>query len=244
MRKLFNPVSYQVAGSLITLLVVFLLVRYVPVVETIGDLRFRIASWGRAAIILYPALIAVCNLLLLPGGILNVGGGFFFGLGGGFAIVLFGNIAGAAVAFAVGRLLGRRRMEKLLARTPKWAHLDEVVEREGWKIILLSQLHPLFPVSLINYVYGITRIRFWPCMLWTLVGRIPGIFLYVYLGTLGQFGLNLLAGTSTPTTLEYILWTGGLLLTLVVTAALGRLATRMLREADQHAKAARPIQPL
>jgi uncharacterized membrane protein YdjX (TVP38/TMEM64 family) len=102
------------------------------------------------------------------------------------------------VPFSSVAKLGRSRIEKLLRHRAKWVHLDEAVEREGWKIIVLSQLHPLFPVSLINYIYGITRIRFWPCMLWTLIGRAPGIFLYVYFGTLGQFGVNLLVGRASP----------------------------------------------
>jgi uncharacterized membrane protein YdjX (TVP38/TMEM64 family) len=151
-------------------------------------------------------------------------------------LVLAGNIIGAAAAFFIGRKLGRNRMEKLLRRHSKWVHLDEAIEREGWKIIVLSQLHPLFPVSLINYIYGITRIRFWPCMLWTLIGRAPGIFLYVYFGTLGQFGVNLLRGRSQPTAAEYLIWIGGLALIFIVTAALGRLALRLMHEAEAKAE--------
>jgi len=64
--------------------------------------------------------------------------------------------------------------------------LEPAVAREGWKIILLSQLHPLFPTSLLNYLYGLTRIRFRTCMLWVAIGQAPGLFLYAYVGTLGQ----------------------------------------------------------
>src|SRR5437773_8127698 len=72
--------------------------------------------------------------------------------------------------------------------------LRKAVERDAWKIIFLTQLHPLFPTSVLNYLYGLTPIRFGPYMLWTTVGRAPGLFLYTYLGTLGQFGLNLALG--------------------------------------------------
>jgi hypothetical protein len=49
-------------------------------------------SWGAWGAVCYPLLFAACNILLLPGGILAVGGGFFFGLWWGFFIVLVGNL--------------------------------------------------------------------------------------------------------------------------------------------------------
>ena len=79
-------------------------------------------------------------------------------------------------------------------------------EREGWKIIFLSQLNPLFPTSLLNYLYGLTAIRFRTCILWVAIGQAPGLFLYAYVGTLGQLGLNLVRGKSHPRVIEY--WCG------------------------------------
>jgi uncharacterized membrane protein YdjX (TVP38/TMEM64 family) len=234
-QKLTGAFYYQLFGIVMIVAVMFIVGRYVPVASTLADVQQQIAAAGHAAPVAYPLLIAVCNLLLLPAGILSVGGGFFFGLWWGFAIVLAGNVLAAAVAFFLGRKLGRKRMERLLRHHAKWAHLDEAIEREGWKIIVLSQLHPLFPVSLINYIYGITRIRFWPCLWWTLIGRAPGIFLYVYLGTLGQFGLNLARGKNRPAMEEYLFWIGGLVLIFLLTGALGRLALRLLKEAEEKA---------
>ena len=240
MQKLTGAFYYQLFGIVMIIGVMLLVGRYVPVAATLADVEQKMAAAGHAAPIAYPLLIAVCNLLLLPAGILSVGGGFFFGLWWGFALVLTGNIVAAAAAFFLGRTLGRKRIEALLRRRSKWVHLDEAIEREGWKIIVLSQLHPLFPVSLINYIYGITRIRFWPCLWWTLIGRAPGIFLYVYLGTLGQFGLNLARGKNNPAAEEYLFWIGGLVLIFLLTGALGRLALRLLKEAEEKAEEAPP----
>lgn len=235
MRKPLSAAVYQIVSLLLLAAVIAAIARWVPVAKTLGELQQWMAAAGLWAPIVYPAIVAVCNILLLPAGVLTIGGGFFFGLWWGFLLVLVGNVISAAGAFWIGRKLGRRRIEPILQRRPKWAHLDEAIEREGWKIIVLSQLHPLFPVSLINYVYGITRIQFWPCMFWTLVGRVPGIFLYAYLGTLGQFGLNLMRGQSQPSTTEYVFWIGGLVCLFALTAALGRVALRLLQEAERKA---------
>jgi len=227
----FNLFSLGVVA--VTLLLVAL---FVPVAETVTWAERKAASAGAAGPVIYPFIIAACNLLLLPGGVLNFGSGLLFGLWWGFFLVLVGNLFAAAAAFWIGRLLGRKRLERLLRRRPKWAHLDESIEHEGWKIVVLSQLHPFFPVSLINYIYGITSMRFWPCLMWTLIGRAPAMFLYVYLGTLGQFGLNLMQGRNQPRVWEYFVWGGGLLLVLVLTVMLGRLAARLLAEAETRAE--------
>src|SRR5207244_11658006 len=122
---------------------------------------------------------AACNILLLPGGILAVGGGFFFGLWWGFLIVLVGNIVATAVSFALSRWIARRWFQQKLSHNPTLRALGPAVERESWKIILLSQLHPLFPTRLLNYFYGITRIQLARYMVWTLRRRSPGLWLYV-----------------------------------------------------------------
>ena len=112
------------------------------------------------------------------------------------------------------------------------------MKREGWKIILLSQLHPLFPTSLLNYLYGLTTVRFRTCILWVAIGQAPGLFLYAYVGTLGQLGLNLLRGKSHPRVIEYWAWGGGLLLSLAALAILGQISLRLLREAEERASLA------
>ena len=177
------------------------------------------------------ALPAGCNLLLLPGSVLTVGSGLFFGLWWGSFLVLAGNLLGAALAFGIGRLLGRAWVEKKILSRDKWARLDAALDREGWKIVFLSQINPLFPSSLLNYFYGVSRIRFRTCMLWVALAQAPGIFLYAYLGTLAQLGIKLFEHKNHPHLHEYFVWIGGLLFTAIVTTAMGRVALRLLDEA-------------
>ena len=112
------------------------------------------------------------------------------------------------------------------------------MKREGWKIILLSQLHPFFPTSLLNYLYGLTTVRFRTCILWVAIGQAPGLFLYTYVGTLGQLGLNLVRGKSHPRLVEYWVWGAGLLLSFVILALLGRISLRLLGETEERASLA------
>lgn len=226
----------QLVGFILAALFVAWVVRTFPVVLYITHAQRKIGEmevWGG---VLYPLFYAVCNVLLLPAGILAIGSGLFFGLWWGFFLNLVGNLTGAAIAFVISRKLGRHWVEQKFFRHRKWAALDGAIARDGWQIIFLSQLHPLFPTSLLNYLYGVTRIPFRTCMIWIALGQAPGLFLYAYLGTLAQLGIRLWRGASNPRLSEYFLWIGGLLVTLAVTIGLARLALRLLSEAEQAAK--------
>ena len=233
MKRISRALFIQFAWPLLLVLVAAFLVHHFPVVDMIVRAQRRIGQMQWWGAVLYPLLYAFCNLLLLPAGVLAMGSGLFFGLWWGSFLVLAGNMFGAAAAFWISRKLGRQWLERKALRHRKWVALDEAITREGWKIIFLSQVHPLFPTSFLNYLYGITRIRFWPCMLWIAVGQAPGIFLYAYLGTLAQLGIKLFRGQNHPHKMEYVVWFGGLLLTLLVTTALARLALKMMAEVER-----------
>ena len=245
MSKVTRAFAIQIGGLVLAALFAIWLAHHFDVVHAIERAQHKIGQMEWWSAFFYPLLLAGCNLLLLPGGVLAIGSGLFFGLWWGFFLVLAGNMAGAAIAFWISRALGRQWVETKIFRHRKWMLLDEAIAREGSKIIFLSQVHPLFPTSFINYLYGVTRIRFSTCMLWIALGQAPGLFLYVYLGTLAQLGLKLFRHQTHPLVHEYAIWIGGLVLTLIVTTALGRLALKLLREIEKNsgaADAARPVE--
>lgn len=180
MLSVRRVIFWQAAAVVCAIALAVAVSRFFPVVSFIEGLQARVISWGGWAGVCYPLLFAACSILLLPGGILAVGGGFFFGLWWGFSVVLAGNIVATAISFALSRFVARRWFRRKLSRNPILKALGPAVERESWKIILLSQLHPLFPTSLLNYFYGVTRIRFSTYMLWATIGRAPGLFLLLY----------------------------------------------------------------
>src|SRR5256885_2600768 len=158
------------------------------------------------------------------------------GLWWGFLIVFAGNVVATAISFALSRSIARRWFQRKLSGNPMIRALGPAVERESWKIILLSQLHPLFPTSLLNYFYGLTRIRFGSYMLWASIGRIPGIFLYAYVGTLGQFAVRIMRGKSYPRIIEYWIWGGAFVTTALLLVVLGRVAYRAVQTSQVSAK--------
>lgn len=198
-----------------------------PVVEWIVRAQESVVATGWWGYLLYPLLFAACNLLLLPGTVLAVGAGLFFGLWWGTLLMVAGNMVSAALSFGIGKLAAGRWLERWLAQYPRWFALRAAIRREGWKIIFLTQIVPLFPSSLLSYLYGMSSIRFGSCMLWTAAAQAPAMFLYAYMGTVAQLGLDRLSGDGGKGWGDAF-WIAGLLLTLLGFIALGRIAARML----------------
>jgi uncharacterized membrane protein YdjX (TVP38/TMEM64 family) len=228
----------QLSAFVLAIGLLLLLSRFFPIVDLVEALQKRVMGWGVWGAMCYPLLFAACNILLLPGGVLAVGGGFFFGLWWGFFVVFVGNLVATAISFALSRWIARRWVRQRLSRTPTLRALEPAVERESWKIILLSQLHPLFPTSLLNYVYGLTQIRFSAYMLWASIGRVPGLFLYVYVGTLGQFAVRIMRGKSYPRMIEYWIWGGAFVTTVLLLVVLARVAYQAIQTSHGSATSA------
>ena len=233
MSQVRRAIYLQIIGLGIFGALLLVVSHFFPIADWLASVQQEVMSHGAWSAAWYPILYACCNVLLLPGGVLSIGGGFFFGLWWGFLIILLGNVTGAAISFLLSRL-GRKWLRKRLSRNETLSVLEPAVEREGWKLILLSQLHPLFPTSLLNYLYGLTPIRFRTCMLWVAIGQAPGLFLYAYIGTLGQLGLNLLCGKTHPHAIEFWIWLGGFGLAAVILFLLGRIALRILQEVEKN----------
>src|SRR5438128_12251773 len=240
MSKVRRAIYWQLASLVIAIALTSVLSRFFPIVDFTETLQQHVMSWGAWGAICYPLLFALCNILLLPGGVLAVGGGFFFGLWRGFFIVFVGNVVATGVSFALSRWVATRWFRRKFSRDTALRALEPAVKREGWKIILLSQLHPLFPTSLLNYIYGLTRVRFRTYMLWTSIGRAPGLFLYAYLGTLGQFGLNLARGRSHPRLVEYWTWGGAFLAAALLFILLTRIALRAIQGSQELSQLEKP----
>lgn len=86
----------------------------------------------------------------------------------------------------------REPVEGLLDENPKFRALDTAIAKEGFKVILLLRLSPIFPFALSNYLYGVTSVDFFEYMMGTLIGFFPGTLAYVYGGTVSYVSCLLL----------------------------------------------------
>lgn len=185
----------------------------------------RTLSWG-----IFILSYTLAPVLLIPGSLLTLGAGFLFGLPVGVALVWVGSLSGASAAFFVGRFLARDWVAKTAAKTPAFAALDKATRHEGFVIVLLTRLSPLFPFNLLNYLLGLTAVRFRDYWLASSIGMLPGIVVYTYLGTAAKDVVELTGGNLRGGMADRALLAVGLLGTVVLTIFITRKATTLLHE--------------
>jgi len=224
--------TYAKIGALVLVVAALMAsARMLPLAEWLTVFNGWVQGLGPAGLLIYSLVYALAAVLLLPGSILTLAAGAAFGLLPGFGSVLLGATAGAALAFLVSRHLARRWVESWIETKPRFLAVDKAVAKEGWKIVFLTRLSPIFPFNFQNYAYGLTKISFWHYTLASLVGMIPGTFMYVYLGSLGRSSLEAAAGSEGVETLQLVLQIVGLAATVLVTIFITRIAAKALKEA-------------
>lgn len=183
-----------------------------------------LGPWGPAALV---GLYVVSCVAGVPGSVLTLGAGAVFGVAVGTVAVFVGATLGACAAFLVGRYLARDWVAGRVADSPRFAAIDRAVGSQGFRVVALTRLSPVFPFNLLNYAYGLTSVSFRDYLLGS-VGMLPGTLMYVYLGSAAGQAVDETQGTASVA--QQALFWGGLLATVAVTVLVTRVARAALGE--------------
>ncbi|MBS4539519.1 TVP38/TMEM64 family protein [Clostridium sp. D2Q-11] len=133
--------------------------------------------------IIYVIIYMVAVAFALPGIPLTLISGPLFGLWWGTLLVLIGANLGAQITFLISRYLGKDVVEKLI-RTDGFVYkISNKVKENGLMVMLYIRILPIFPYNVINYLMGMTPIKYRDYTLGSILGMIPGTFIFVYLST-------------------------------------------------------------
>lgn len=155
------------------------LLRHSGIQEHIPQFRDYIAGLGKRGYIVFISAYAVFTVLALPGSAMTVIAGAVFGSLKGVLVVSAGSTLGAGLSFLAARYLARERVHAWLAGSEKFRRLDELTAKHGEVIVAVTRLVPIFPFTLLNYGFGLTKIKFTTYLLWSWLCMLPGTVLYV-----------------------------------------------------------------
>jgi uncharacterized membrane protein YdjX (TVP38/TMEM64 family) len=143
-------------------------------------LEFTEANYG-AAVGLFIVMYCVGVGFSLPiGAVMTVAGGFLFGAVFATVFVNVGATTGATLAFLVARYLLRDAVEQKFG---KWiGPFQEGFAKNAFSYLMTLRLIPLFPFFVVNLVSGLTRVNVGTYIAATVLGIIPGSFVYAYAG--------------------------------------------------------------
>jgi len=195
---------------------------------------FLLIDWVRSAGALgvagFAVAYVVATIAMLPGAALTLVAGFVYGPVWGTLLISPVSVIAAALAFLLGRSVARPWVAARVAARPEFEAIDAAIAAQGFRIVFLLRLSPLFPYNLLNYGLALTGISFWSYVAASAIGMLPGTFLYVYLGSLVPHAAQLVRGrpeASGP--LGNVLYWAGLVATLAATMMITRAARKALR---------------
>ncbi len=150
--------------------------------ENVPKIKTWVASFGAIAPLVYIGLYLVSTVFFLPGTPVTVLAGFVFGPLWGVFYASIASIISVSAAFLIARYVARDLVESWVKDNAQFRKIDEQVEEQGWRIVMLTRLVPIFPFNLQNYAYGLTSIRFATYVLVSAVFMLPGTAVFVQLG--------------------------------------------------------------
>lgn len=204
----------------------FALFRFLPVGGWIDEFKVWVRGQGVLGVVAFA--LAYVGVSLIPGGpaaVMTLAGGAVFGFVKGTFVISLASTLGATLAFLLARTVLRERASRMAASSPRFAGLNRAIEREGGKIVALVRLSPLFPFTVVNYLFGLTPVRPMVFVLASWMAMLPGTAAYVYFGA----ALGDAASGADPVQKAIKLVLG--VAAIVATAFIARFAAKAIRAA-------------
>ncbi|WP_445361642.1 TVP38/TMEM64 family protein [Microbulbifer sp. EKSA005] len=201
---------------------------YFDLDDQIIELMQWLNEQGWQTSLLFILIVAAAIVFLLPGVIFTMGAGFVFGVIKGTLLVIAGTVLGATLAFLIARYLLGAKPSRWVMSHIKPATVGEVIRREGWQMIMLTRLVPLFPFKLSNYFFGLTPVRLRDFVIGNFLGIIPLTLHNVYIGSIAA-DLTSLGKVEERTPIQWGFYIAGFALAVIALIGLTRMARRALK---------------
>ncbi len=153
----------------------------VGVVPHLADLRRVVSEAGAWAPAVFVLLQVLLNVPPFPRTVFTVSAGLLFGSLWGTILTLTGTAIAAVLAFYLVRWTGGRLVARYAThRRAVWVRRR--LDHHGTLAVTSLRLIPMVPFAALNYLSGLSTVRFVPYLVGTVVGCIPGTVAIVILG--------------------------------------------------------------
>ncbi len=137
---------------------------------------------GIGGVLIFILLYAIRPLILFPATFLTLAGGFVFGPILGVIYTIIASNISSAIAFYVGRYFGEGLLQEQDDEGDGWIQRYTRRMRENSFETVMTMRFIFLPYDMVSYLAGFLRIKFWPFILATAFGSIPGTIAFVGFG--------------------------------------------------------------
>lgn len=147
--------------------------------ENLQDIQQWIASLGIWGPFVFFGIYLGAVIATIPGTIFGVIAGVLFGSVIGVILISISSTVGASITFLIARYFARDSVARWLSKNRMMQKLDQLTEEQGMILVGFTRLIPLFPFTLLNYGFGLTKVSFKTYVLWSWLCMLPGTIIVV-----------------------------------------------------------------
>ncbi|ANY07919.1 TVP38/TMEM64 family protein [Pseudonocardia sp. HH130630-07] len=178
----WRPVVAGLGLVLVAVVVVLVARAYgVSALPQLGEVRRVVEGagpWGPVAFVVLQVLL---NVPPIPRTVFTVSAGVLFGPVSGTALTLLATALAAAVAFGLVRATGGRMVARYVEH-PRAEWMRRRLDQHGTLAVVSLRLIPMVPFAAMNYVSGLSTVRFRSYLVGTVIGSTPSTVAIVTLG--------------------------------------------------------------
>jgi uncharacterized membrane protein YdjX (TVP38/TMEM64 family) len=177
---------WLIAGAVVAALIGVLVLWWRPIYDFLSNqeqIRAWIeglGAWGPLAILLLEMIQAL--LAPIPGQAIEAVSGYLYGPWVGTLYPMIGMAIGSFITFSLARRFGRPLVIRFIGQQ-SMARLDDLERRGGAPFFFLIWLLPFAPDDLACVAAGLTAMSIRQFMVLMLIGRLPGVFVSVWVGS-------------------------------------------------------------
>lgn len=152
---------------------------------SLEEIKTWVLGHGAWAAVIYIATFVVLPIFFFPVPVIVLAGGTIFGLFKGTLYTMIGVIINTPIMYFIGRFLLKDFVHNFVDN-----HMSEKL-RNALKstnqkvlalVLFIIRLSPIFSYNLVNYISGVTEIKFLPYILTTIAGVLPGVIVFINIG--------------------------------------------------------------
>mmetsp|Transcript_19226 Transcript_19226/g.36821 ORF Transcript_19226/g.36821 Transcript_19226/m.36821 type:complete len:349 (+) Transcript_19226:145-1191(+) len=168
---------------------------YKPIMAAIQDCLRVIPEMGFQGLLIFMGLYILLELLSIPVVPLTVSSGVMFGAVQGMLICCMGSTVAAVLAFSIARYGMRDWVADVTRNNAAFNAIDKKIGADSFRVTMLLRISPLLPLSIANYLYGVTSVKIVPYTFGTFFGLMPGAFMQCSAAAMGK---SMLGGGAGP----------------------------------------------
>lgn len=157
--------------------------KYSYILRDPNILKDVILSYGNFSILIFILMqILQVVVFFIPGEFIQIAGGYIFGAVVGGLVSIVGITLGSIVAYLISNIYGKPLVKRLMEH--RKIKLFRKILNAGSKktVVFVFYLIPGIPKDALAYICGVSNISFIDFLIYSTLGRIPGIFISSFFG--------------------------------------------------------------